>query len=419
MPHNYLDLLEDLGTLAQLNVGPLINVLKQSPGSSNKRYSRGIGSVEKTFHREWDMPIGSNSPIVDIGNLKDGIKTLRKAFKTHEYAVAFAVYIGGKAAMFGTTDSETLAGGSREGRLAYDLRPWEASVKAAHEREHGAKPSWSRPSIPALSTAKDVESRDYRHPEDRWDNQIMVTRHYAGDMVSTGALAALFTIMQHIAKETGEPLTGKLVLRDMKARETRHARAALSRKDVVDAAKDLAIRLAIYKNSKKPTVDTIEDFIAMSLKRPGSIVQFAGRPYRLTASSYDKIDPLSLLKGTTFSTSYMTNEPNSYDSLRLTYRFDADTNQLLPISATWIDKTDPNNPGSQTVVLDPVGYLKSSLGVKKLDKPYVIPKLLEQMNRRQFKDALLHISALEKLGLAWPELSHIKNSANHELGIKK
>ena len=120
MTTDHLNLLEDLGNLAQLDVGPLINVLKQS-GGHNVGSGRSIGHVEKTFHREWDMPIGSNSPIVDIGNLKDGIKTLRKAFKTYETAVAFAVYIGGKAAMFGTSDSYTLAGGSRVSKLAYDF----------------------------------------------------------------------------------------------------------------------------------------------------------------------------------------------------------------------------------------------------------------------------------------------------------
>jgi len=411
MTIDHLDLLEDLGNLAQLNAGPLINVLKQYPGPS------GIGHVEKAFHREWDMAIGSNSPILDIGNLKDGIKTLRKAFKTHEAAAAFVVYIGGKAAMFGTTDSYTLAGGSREGRLAYDLRPWEAAVKAAHEREHGTKPSWSRPSTPALSTAKDVESRNYSHPEDKWNNPVMVTRHYAGDMVSTGTLSGLFTIMQNIAKDTGEPLTGKLVLRDMKARETRRARQ-LTRQEINAGVKDLKTRLAIYKNSKKPSVDTVEDFIAMSLNKPGSIVQFAGRPYRLTASTYDKIDPLSLLKGKSFTTRYATNEPGGYNSMELTYRFDADTNQLLPISATWSDNTDPNKPRSQTAVLDPKGYLQNALGIKKLDKTYVIPKLLEKIKNQQFKDALLYATALEKLGIAWPEISLIKDSAQHEVDLK-
>lgn len=406
------NLLEDLGTLAQLNAGHLLDVLKQHPGHSGR-----IGDVEKAFHREWDMAIGSNSPILDIGNLKDGIKSLRKAFKTHEAAVAFVVYIGGKAAMFGTTDSYTLAGSSREGRLSYDFRPWEAAVKAAHDREHADKPAYRQPSMPALTTVRDIESRNYSHPEDKWDNPQYVTKHYAGDMISTGGLSSLFTIMQHIANEIGEPLTGKIVLRDMKARETRRVRQ-LSRKDIIDGAKDLKTRLAIYKNSKKPSVDTIEDFIALSLKKPGSTVQFAGRTYNLTASSYDKIDPLGLLKGKAFTTQYKATDPGAYETLTLTYRFDAETNQLLPISATWSDKTDPDRYNTQTAVLDPAGYLKHSLGVTKLDKGYVIPKLLEKVKNQRFQEALLHAVALEKLGLDWPEIAIIKRSAQSEVDRK-
>lgn len=415
MPHNHFDLLEDLGTLAQLDVGPLLDVLKQY-GWSNPKDSR-IGHVEKTFHREWDMPIGSNSPVVDIGNLKDGIKTLRKAFKTYEAAVAFAVYIGGKAAMFGTSDAYTLAGGSRVSKLAYDFRPWEAAVTAAHEKEHADKPAYRQPSLPRLTTIRSVNDRNYSHPDDAYNNPQYVNRHYAGDMVSTGELANLFTIMQHIAKDTGEPLTGKLVLRDMKARETRRTRQ-LSRQEINAGVKDLKTRLAIYKNSKKPSVDTIEDFIAVSLKKPGSIVQFAGRPYKLSASTYDKIDPLSLLKGKSFTTKYASNEPDGYNSVQLTYRFDADTNQLLPISATWSDNTKPDKPRTQTAVLDPKGYLQNALGVKKLDKPYVIPKLLEKIKNQRFEDALLYATALEKLGLNWPEIKLVKNSAQHEVDLK-
>jgi hypothetical protein len=418
MPHNHFDLLEDLGNLAQLDVGPLINVLKQHGWSNPK--GNHIGGIEKSFHRHWDMPVGSNSPVVDIGNLKDGIKTLRKAFKTYEAAAAFAVYIGGKAAMFGTTDSDTLAGSSRAGRLAYDFRPWEAAVKAAHEKEHADKPAYRKPSLPNLTTIHSADIRNYRDPKDTWDNPQYVTKHYAGDMISTSSLAALFTIMQHISKEIGEPITGKLVLRDMKARETRRARSLnkLNKKDIVDGVNDLKTRLTIYKNNKKPSVDTIEDFIARSLKKPGSIVQFAGRPYNLSASTYDKLDPLSLLKGKSFTTSYASNEPSGHNSVQLTYRFDADTNQLLPISATWNDNTNPDRPRSQTAVLDPKGYLLNALGIKKLDKPYVIPKLLEKIKNQRFQDALLYATALEKLGLNWPEIKLVKDSAQHEIDLK-
>jgi hypothetical protein len=271
--------------------------------------------------------------------------------------------------------------------------------------------------MPKLSTAHDTESRNYSHPDDNYNTPQYVTHHYAGDMVSTSSLSALFTIMQHIAKDTGEPLTGKLVLRDMTARETRRVRQ-LSRQEIKYGVKELKTRLAIYKNSKKPNVDNIEDFIAVSLKKPGSVVQFAGRSYKLSASTYDKIDPLSLLNGKSFTTRYATNDPGGYNHVELTYRFDADTNQLSPISATWSDNTNPDKTRSQTAVLEPKGYLLNALGVKKLDKPYVIPKLLEKIKTQRFEDALLYATALEKLGLNWPEIKLVKDSAQHEVDLK-
>ena len=73
---------ENLGNLAKLNIGPLINVLKQP---SNGR-SGSAGPVDKKFQT---YNIGSTSEIVDVGQLKDGLKSLRKAYKDQLHLFRF------------------------------------------------------------------------------------------------------------------------------------------------------------------------------------------------------------------------------------------------------------------------------------------------------------------------------------------
>ncbi len=404
---------EDLGNLNQLGVGPLINVLKQ--GHWVRRGGEAeIQPVGKRFAGSgWEKRIGPNSEITDIGAVKDVLKSLRKAFKTTA-AVAFAVYIGGKPAMFGLTDEYTLAGSSRYGKIAYDLTPWSETVNLYDQQQKGRYAPSTK-----LTTARDKEERQYSHPEDRWDNPVMVKQQYAGDMISTGDLSTITKVIEFISANTGEPITVKLVMKDeagfekMKSRQINHVA-------VRSAAEDLKHRLSVYKNSKKPSVDTIEDFIATSLKKPGSVVQFAGVPYRLTATSYDKIDPVSLLSGKEFYADYKSNLKDDYSTyVKLYYRYDKDTNQLLPIYAEWTDKTNPENPKRESAVLDGKGYIKSRLKVQSLTKEAVIPKILELVKSSRFKDALMYVQALRKMDLDWPELSVIERSANAELNKPK
>lgn len=402
---------EDLGNLNQLGMGPLLNILKQEHWS-RRNYDPEIRPVGKRFVGSgYDKRVGPNSEIQDIGAIKDVLKSLRKAFKTTS-AVAFALYIGGKPAMFGVTDEYTLAGSSRHGKIAYDLTPWAETVKLYDQQQKGRYAPSTQ-----LTTMRDKEERNYSDPRDKWDTPVIVTQKYAGDMISTGDLSTIAKVIEFISANTGEPITAKLVMKDeagfekMKSRQINHVA-------VRSAAEDLKHRLSVYKNSKKPSVNTIEEFVSMSLSKPGSVVQFAGVPYRLTATSYDKIDPVSLLSGKEFHADYKSNLKDDYNNrVRLYYRYDKETNQLLPIFAEWSDKTDPTNTyGKQeSTVLDGKGYIKSRLKVQSLTKEAVIPKILEKIKSSLFKDALLYVQALQKMGIDWPELSVIERSAKAEL----
>ena len=401
---------EDLGNLTKLGMGPLLNVLKQAHWSS--RNGMEIRPVDKRFAgTNYDRRVGPNSEIQDLGAVKDILKSLRKAFKTTQ-AAAFAIYIGGKPVMFGVTDEYTLAGSSRAGKIAYDLTPWADTVKLYDQQQKGRYAPSTK-----LATARDSDERQYGHPDDRWDNPVVIKRQYAGDMISTGDLATIAKVIEFISANTGEPITAKLVMRDEAGYKKTQSRA-INHVTVRSAAEDLKHRLSVYKNSKKPSVNTIEEFVAMSLRKPGSVVQFAGVPYRLTATTYDKIDPLSLLAGKEFSTDYKSNLKDDYGTnIRLYYRYDKETNQLLPIFAEWRDKTDPTSTyGKQeSAVLDGKGYIKSRLKVQSLTKEAVIPKILEQIKSSQFKNALLYVQALRQMGMDWPELAVIERSANAEM----
>ena len=116
---------EDLGNLAQLGVGKMIDILKQP--SHTRRGSSHISGVGTKFY---NSPISTTSEIRDVGVLKKGLSSLRKAFKDNDGAEAFAVYIGNRAVMFGVSDSYNLAGSSRDSKIAYDLTPWKDAIDA-------------------------------------------------------------------------------------------------------------------------------------------------------------------------------------------------------------------------------------------------------------------------------------------------
>ena len=67
---------EALGTLSQLNAGPLINVIKQS-GYTSGRGARATPVISKDQPKFQKPDIGSESPIVDAGKIKSQISEKR------------------------------------------------------------------------------------------------------------------------------------------------------------------------------------------------------------------------------------------------------------------------------------------------------------------------------------------------------
>lgn len=385
---------EDLGNLAQLKVGSLINVLKQ-PAHMSRRYGSNIGDVGKRFY---GYDIGSTSEIIDVGQIKKGMTSLRKAFKDNPNAGAFALYIGGHAVVFGTADSHSLAGSSRENKIAYDLTKYADII----ERLYSAGPNdrqYRRLPTTTITTKQPPSYATDQRP-----------RYYTGDIIETGRLSGLMDLIQSISNELKQPVTAKLVMSDDAAMQKRRQRQ-MTKDAILKGTKDLKIRLAIYKNTKRPTADNIEAFVRMSLNKQASVVQFANGTYRLAASAHNQLNVRDLLSGKPFDSEYQSVDPGSYDSINITYMFDPSNNQLMPIFAKWIDRgKDRTLYNKIEVVINERGYLKSQLGSSVLEKNIIIPKILTLYKAGQINKVDLLVSALEKLGLDWREIGIIRQS---------
>jgi hypothetical protein len=412
---------EDLGTLQQLNVGPLINVLKQGGGYHSK--GRGGRSHEHTGEiggKFAGQTIQNTSVVTAPIALKsgEGFKSLRKAFldagKGEYTPEAFALYVDDQAIAFGMFNYDDLRGSSKAGLFAYDLTPLADAINQADDEAHAARPKYyhndGQPRSPSDISSYHEKERYRGYHDDK--EKVLTPQRFQGKTITTNQLGTFITKIEGILTKTGGKLTAKLVMADKKAGAKRMSR--FSYKEVKDAGEDLKKRLSIYKNSKKPTVDTIVKFIAYSLAHPGKRVQFAGRTYQLTAETYDKIDPIALLRGQSFNTRYKSADPGSYESLTLTYRFDQPTNQLIPVKAEWSDNTNPAKAKKQEAVLDAKGYVKSILGNKVLDKDTVVKSLLEKMKTTQYTSVMNLSKALIDIGYDWPELNTIYNSAKNE-----
>lgn len=408
------ELEEDLGNLAQLNLGPMINLLKQSYSRGGNRSTPHIGHNQRRFAY---TEIGSKSKVLDIGVIKkDAMKTIRAFYKkSNENIQGFALYIGGTPVLFALADEYTLAGGSRVLRIAYDLTPFEQEFRAHIDATYDR---WS--SKPGVKTGREREERNYSHPDDRWDNPITVTQRYAGDVTATGDLSKMVANIEAVANAVGQPLTAKAVTGDaesMGQRNLRYQNRPVPRiKDAYEMKRDLDVRLKRFKNAKRPSATTIEEFIAFTLSGAAKVVNFAGHPYQMISTSYDKIEPQSLLSGKPFKASYRSNDPEAYQTVEVTYMFDRATNMLNPIKAEWKESADAKGYGgkSQMAVLDVKGYLKSELKIPRLDKERVIPALLSMYKsspgETTFTRILSIIKALRKAGEDWPELTAIEKS---------
>lgn len=401
---------EDLGNLAALNLGPLIGILKQDTYN-------GIG---KKFNKSGVYGLGNTSKIIDGGVLKNGLQTLRKAYRdaneansdgswTSPKVLAFALYIDSKAVAFGLFDSDALAGRTRTGMFSYDLRQFEDIINQEWEKENAELPSWRQNPKPTATSMRDKE--DYHYPRGYHNEREPIIRKFAGTETTTNDLGAFIDKLDKISKLIGKPITFKLATSDSEGYKRGNERRNLNPREVRSAAEDLKNRLVKYKNSKRPTAENIHQFIEMVTKRAASVINFSGKAWKAdpkTAYDSSKIDPAALLAGKPFNIEYGSAEPGNYNSIKLSYRYDPKNNTITPWQAEW------NDDKHHVIPLDLEYWTRNQLKVPDLEKPTVIKKMLtmikESPNSITYKAIERSIQALRKMGNDWPEFAVIEKS---------
>ena len=409
---------ERLGTLSQLNAGPLINVLRQTAysGRGGKRdYGPSITPMSNTFKTS---SIGSTSPIIDAGKITS-IADLRKAYRNasksdDQEAQGFALYIGNDTVALGTFDQHTLAGASRVGAIAWDFAKFQDAFDSALGQLNADKQSWNRTSLPVTS-AREKQERDYSTNWDYTGDAPTKTVKYTGAAKTTAELSTVINLAIAVAQAVNQPLMAKLILIDVEARQKRNTRSQI-RYELSKTGESLKARVAKYKLSKRPTAKNIKEFVDAVMERKLSQIQFAGSAYKLTPYA-DAITADKLFSGVPFRVRYATVTPGEYGSVYITYSF---TNgSLTPLIASYVLREN----GKQTSVDEAIDvdlYARKILKIKDpSDKSVSVKLLLTFLKDQKFKDLKMSLNVFKQLHPEWPELAVIEKSMKAELENQK
>lgn len=403
---------EKLGNLSQLGVGNLINIVKQQDSS-------GIRNKFQGNQGRWG--IGNSSEVIDGGVIKTGLKDIRNAMRKYDTAnqekyqhtKAFALYIGGQPIGFGLYDLETLGGATRTGKFAYDLSKFSIAIDQHYAEQNKGKEVYRQSKKPDATSA--YTSTKYEYPDGYSKPGVDVKINNIGHaQLSTRDLAEELEWILAVANIVKQPLTLKLVSNDLAGGERSKTRNLLRRSEVLHGAAELKIRLANYKNSKRPTAENIQEFITMVSNKVANVVNFGGRPWKTAPKSNDKVSPIDLLSGGGFKLDYSSAEPDSYQSLYLYYYYDVVTATIKPWKAEWSSADHK----SQVAVLDKPHWIRNALGIKSLEKPEVIKAMLtkikESPGNHTYKIINQAINILRELGNDWPEFAIITKSMETE-----
>lgn len=415
-------LLEDFGNLNQLNLGPMIDLVRDNVEQANGKWRSGGSGVANKLNPH--SGISSTSEIVDAGILKGGLSGLRKLYKNNPSTMAFVIYINNKAVVFGIFDEHDLAGSSRTGKIAYNFNNisdiFSANLekrKADHEAEKIAKGrGWDNY---GYHDEYEKEPTTQRQSErSKYDDNPNKIRNHIGKSISTGSLKILLERVQEIVSQAGARLTVKLVLQDRAAASKRQNRNSNKRYNVEYSGglEDLKKRLALYKNSKQPMANNIKEFLSMVVAKAAKKIQFDGRTYSAIAGtnySYQNISPIHLLNGTKFDIIYKDMAPESYNTkdLTVTYAFDKTTGILGPISASW-SATNGKKSQRKEGILDFERWARSQFGGA--TKQVIIPKLLSLIKDKKFNEVEKNINSMRDYGIDWPEFDVIDKSISIE-----
>lgn len=396
---------EHLGNLSKLNLGWMAGVFNQAHSSAPGR--RGYSRVTNPRNSFQNYNLGSNSEIIDLPLKKntDLFKSLRKSLKEHEGAIGFAVYINDIAVLVATMDYSDLRKPSSVGVSAYDLRPWQEIVDRIYEKEIESLPAYRYKPEKIKPTSQSIGKKGY--DSDAPDITL------AGKLTSPAELNKILEIIESISNETSSVVSFKLIMTDTKMHDIRNQRYRRGKPgDILEVGEDISTRLKKYKNSKKPTVDNVREFIELALRKETGTVQFAGSAYTLKPTSMSSaLDPIKLMKGHSFTIYYQSVDPGSYNSISLEYAYNPTTRQIDVIQATYYDKTSEKASSVTEIINSDAWIAKNFRNLDIDDETAVMKTILSDIKQRGSvsSNIRLLIQALEKSGRNYEDLQAVKN----------
>lgn len=405
-----IELVEKIGNLSQLNVGWMIDILKQD------KYH----GVTRQFTRRSYSALGNTSEVVDVGPVKN-IAGIRKAmrtieFKSHEHATAqaFALHIDNQPVLFAVVDADDLRTKRQSARFAYDLSMFKDMIQAKYDREKEDRTKWPRPTPPGpTSSQRDVERDDYDYQTREYKK---ITKKFAGVDDDVESLVTKVNEIFELAQEAGKTVTMKIASSDRVGVERGQQRRN-AREVAFGVAETLADRLKKYKNSKRPTAQNVEEFVRMALNKEARVINFAGGTYSSDVAQggwNSKIEVADLMRGKPFTIEFKSQNPNrKYDSFKLHMRYA--NGQLMPWQATYSDE----NRDTVTEPLDLEYWTKVNWKVNIDDKDQMMRAMLssikENPDARNFRKVLTTVKHMKRNGYDWPELDILAKSAQQEL----
>ena len=304
-------LLEDLGNLGKLDLGPMVNAFKQT--YSIYRGGRRSGSGKKTSSPEGSKlqsyELGKDSEAVDAGAIKNwaGVK---KAYKAHEdrrpLAAIFSIDDKPAALLIaGPWDIQSI---NDKVALAWDFSKVKVTPEEAEELTKGLNKAgedyWnkvvgSERSVGGSAKTEKVSKSDWDAQQQKNIDKF-VTKKYSGFVQSVREVSPFINNLGTAFKGR---LSVKLILADKVRAEKKSARRQnepISKEKETLFTDDLRTRLAKYKNAKVDTVDDAKTFIDKVLAGGLKKLTFAG-------STYSAV-PTSKYLGSSHSRSYKDNQ---------------------------------------------------------------------------------------------------------------
>lgn len=292
-----VDLLEELGNLGKLGLGPMVNAFKQTYSAWSRRgggENKSTSTTEKKFSQQ-NLRVGKDSEAVEAGNVKNWAG-LKRAYKAHSddrpIAAIFivdkkpvALLIGAEWDLNSVNDKVALSWDFS--KVAPTKEESESLTKGLNTQGDSSNSGWRAKVVGGstklgASSRTDIEkSEEYSHKKGEYEEKF-VTKKYAG-FVQT--VREIIPFVNNLTKTFGSRLEVSLILTD-KVREAkrgeRRANQPIDPKELKLFKDDLKTRLAKFKNSKADTAENAQEFIDKVLSGALKKLTFAGSTYSTT-----------------------------------------------------------------------------------------------------------------------------------------